>query len=161
MSCLSWKDIFKTSCRCLFADWDGHREYDKSNKTLPSTKISPSYPVNNVSQNVLSNEYVTCQHCNKTYKTETGLIRHKAKFKKRGKPSDNLEHNIPCTSKGNDAAASWAIEYPWLQTGNTISSNTIDILYDKVVFWRKYLFLLPSGSCGKRYIDETTRLLNQ
>ena len=40
----------------------GPRGYDKSNKTLPSTQTSPLYPVNNVSQNFLSNEHLTCQH---------------------------------------------------------------------------------------------------
>ena len=61
-------------------------------------KPHPSYPVNNVSQNFLSNEHLTCQHCNKTYKTETGLNRHKAKCKERDKPSVNNEHNIPSTT---------------------------------------------------------------
>ena len=50
----------------------GPEEYDKSNKTLSSTQTSPSYSVNNFSQNFLSNEHLTYQHCNKTYKTETG-----------------------------------------------------------------------------------------
>ena len=74
------------------------REYGKSNKTLPTTQISPLYPINNVSQNFLSNEHLICQHCNKTYKTETRLNQHKAKCKERGKPLDNNEHNIPSTS---------------------------------------------------------------
>ena len=106
-------------------------------------------------------KYLTCQHCNKTCKTETGLNRHKAKCKERDKPSDNNDHNMPSTSNDNDRAASRTIEYPWSQTCNASLSNTIDIIYDKVVFWRKNLFHLPSGSCGKRYIEETTRLLNK
>ena len=119
----------------------GLREYDKSNKTMPSTQTSPSYPVNNVNQNFLSNEHLTCQYCNKTYKTKTGLNRLKAKCKERDKPSDNNEHNMPSTSNDNNTAASRTIEYPWLQTGNTISSDTIDIMYDKVVFCRKNFLL--------------------
>ena len=90
----------------------GPREYDRSNKTLPSIQTSPSYPVNNISQNFLPNEHLTCQHCNKTYKTEIGLNRHRAKYKERDKPSDNNEHNIPPTSNDNDTAASRTIEYP-------------------------------------------------
>ena len=89
----------------------GPREYYKSNKTLPSTQTSPSYPFNNVSQIFLSNEHLTCSHCNKTYKIETGLNRHKAKCKERNKPSDSNEHNIPSTSNDNDTATSRKIEY--------------------------------------------------
>ena len=33
-------------------------------------------------------------------------------------------------------------------------------MYNKVVHWRKSLFLLPSGSTGKRFIEEMTRLIN-
>lgn len=56
----------------------GPRENDKSNKTLLITENSPLYPVNNASQNLISNEHLKCQHCNKTYKIETGLNQHKA-----------------------------------------------------------------------------------
>ena len=97
---------------------------------LPSTQTSLLYSVNNVSQIFLLNERLKCQHCNKTYKTETGLNRHKAKYKERDKPSDNNEHNVPSTSNDNDTTASRTIEYLWLQTANTISSNTIDTVYD-------------------------------
>ena len=45
--------------------------------------------------------------------------------------------------------------------GNTISSNTVEIVYEKVVLWLKNIFLLPSVSCEKRYIEETTKLLNE
>ena len=139
----------------------GPRGYDKSNKTLPSTQTSPLYPVNNVSQIFLSNEHLTCQHCNKLYKTQTRLNRHKAQCNERDKPSNNNKHNIPSTSNDNDTTASRTIEYPWSQTGNTISSNTIDIIYHKVVFWHKNLFFLSSGLRRKIYIEETTRLLNE
>ena len=38
----------------------GPREYDKSNKTFPSTQTSSLCPVNNVSQSFLSNEHLWC-----------------------------------------------------------------------------------------------------
>ena len=104
---------------------------------------------------------MTCQHCNKTHKTENGLYWDKAKYKERDKPCNNNKHNIPLTSNDSSTAASRKIKYPWSETGNTISTDAIDIIFDKVVFWHKNLFLLPSGSCGKTYIEETTRLLNE
>ena len=33
-------------------------------------------------------------------------------------------------------------------------------IYDEIVFWRKNLFLLPIGHCGKLFISEMTRLIN-
>ena len=117
--------IFSNSLNALNKDY-GPKEYDKSNKTLPSTQTSLLYLVNNVSQNFMSNEQLKCQHCNKTYKTETGLNRHIAKCKERDKPSDNNEHNISCTSNDNDKTASQTIKYTWPDMGNTIWSNTFD-----------------------------------
>ena len=56
-----------------------------SKNTLPSTQTSPLCRVNNVSQNLMSNKHLKCLHCNKTYKTETGLNPHTAKCKERAK----------------------------------------------------------------------------
>ena len=42
-------------------------------------------------------------------------------------------------------------------------SETVIMLkncYEKIVYWRRNLFLLPKGSSGKNYLRETTRLLN-
>ena len=36
----------------------------------------------------------------------------------------------------------------------------LNTVYDKVVFSRKYIFLLPAGRSGKLYIEEKTRLIN-
>ena len=52
-------------------------------------------------------------------------------------------------------------EYTWSQNGKIVGPNLIDSIYNKIVFWPKNLFLLPSGACGKRYIKEITRLLNE
>ena len=38
--------------------------------------------------------------------------------------------------------------------------NKFDDVYNTVVHWRKSLFLLPSGSTGKCFIEEMTRLIN-
>ena len=32
--------------------------------------------------------------------------------------------------------------------------------YDKIVYWRRNLFMLPNGGAGKNYIRKMTRLLN-
>ena len=72
---------------------------------------------------------MTCKHGTKTDKTESWLNWHKAKCKERDQPSGDNEHDIP----SNCTTASRKIEYPRLKTSNTISSNTIDIIYEKVL----------------------------
>ena len=38
--------------------------------------------------------------------------------------------------------------------------ETVNDIYEDIVFWRKNLFMLPTGSNGKKYIQEITRLMN-
>ena len=35
----------------------------------------------------------------------------------------------------------------------------LNTAYDKAVFWRKNIFLLPSDKSGKLHMEETTRLI--
>ena len=41
-----------------------------------------------------------------------------------------------------------------------VMNNKFNEVYNTVVYWRKSLFLLTSGSTGKRFIEELTRLIN-
>ena len=38
--------------------------------------------------------------------------------------------------------------------------KNLNVIYDIIVYWKKNLFMLPTGRAGKDYIDEITRLLN-
>ena len=35
--------------------------------------------------------------------------------------------------------------------------HKIDVIYEKIAFWRRNLFKLPSGAAGKKFISETTK----
>ena len=37
--------------------------------------------------------------------------------------------------------------------------RSIDKIYAKIVYWRRNVFLLPSGSTGKNFVNEMTRLI--
>ena len=39
-------------------------------------------------------------------------------------------------------------------------TRDLDDIYNKIVYWKKKLFSLPSGHSGKQYIREQTRLVN-
>ena len=42
--------------------------------------------------------------------------------------------------------------------GNTFT-NDLNQAYDRIVFWKKNMFLLPTGAAGKKFIAELTRLM--
>ena len=62
--------------------------------------------------------------------------------------------NAPLTT-----AASAASEPRWGELQPPELVETINAIYNEIVFFKKNLFKLPSGAAGKEYIRETTRLL--
>ena len=38
--------------------------------------------------------------------------------------------------------------------------RNLSLAYEKIVYWKKILFLLPSGLGGKSFIDEISRLMS-
>ena len=50
---------------------------------------------------------------------------------------------------------------PYVWGNHTIDdlSQITSAVYDEIVFWKKNLFLLPSGQAGKSFIREMTRLI--
>ena len=57
----------------------------------------------------------------------------------------------PFTSASNSTFA-------WGPVDGKEFSRRVDTVYEIVVFWRRNLFVLPSGAAGKRFIGEKTRL---
>ena len=54
-----------------------------------------------------------------------------------------------------------AIEtFYWGNRKGSDFSKDLDYVYEKIVFWRQNLFRLPSENSGKKFICETTRLVN-
>ena len=49
--------------------------------------------------------------------------------------------------------------FKWNQIDGTLFTTNLNIVYDKIVYWKKNLFLLPTGAIGKAYIQEVTRLI--
>ena len=66
------------------------------------------------------------------------------------KTSENV---FPMTNVTVDKENIW-------NANNDVLKNKFDDTYNTIVHRRKSLFLLPSGSTGKRFIEEMTRLIN-
>ena len=49
--------------------------------------------------------------------------------------------------------------FVWGEASSEVFINNLDIIYEKVVFWKNNLFKLPSGAAGKSFLKECTRLL--
>ena len=50
----------------------------------------------------------------------------------------------------------------WNEKPGTTFANKLNNEYDKIVYWRKNLFLLPTGAAGKSsFINKMTRMSNE
>ena len=61
-------------------------------------------------------------------------------------------------NKQNDVTVSES--FLWGETKGSNFVKDLDTMYEKIVYWRQNLFLLPSGRPGKKFIKEITRLVN-
>ena len=108
-----------------------------------------------------------CERCGKRCKSERGIIQHlrfcnnlrNENVQEVGQPPpENRE--TPLAENNNGDTTREAEKFWWGEMrGSTIEKDLVHI-YEKVVFWRRNLFMMPNGSSGKAYIRETTRLLN-
>ena len=147
--------------------------------TIPSEGLdAPSDSVNGKgNENVVS---PSCQYCGRIFGTMRGLNQHTrcCKGKPLGQPENAME---PATSSiiTSISSSQSGIDSP-SESSRIVESidETVNVsgiwgchdypclyslaneMYDNVVFWRKNLFKLPSGSAGKDYIRECTRLIN-
>ena len=49
--------------------------------------------------------------------------------------------------------------YFWNDVRGTVFKKDLTDAYEKMVQWKRNLLMMPSGATGKKYIEETTRLL--
>ena len=68
--------------------------------------------------------------------------------------------NLSSTTTPNENTVQNAtqVRFKWGVKKDSVISTHIENAYEKVVFWKKNLFMLPTGAAGKKYISETTRL---
>ena len=138
----STKSFFKTDPNY------GPKSYDKSNKVL----TLPQH------QNDSNSFQEQCAKSKRSFKTSRVLNQHRRICKEKQVIDSKVTETTSTTvfSITNDTADE---ENIW-NADSDVTKNKFNEVYNKVVHWRKSLFLLPSGSTGKCFIEEMTRLIN-
>ena len=114
------------------------------------------------------NNQVPCVKCGKLFGTPRGALQHQRQCKVLTTRVDLPPAPAPVVPTiapipGTDNARN-EIDTPesfyWGEIKGSEFQKLIDSSYEKVVYWKKNLFMLPSGGTGKSFIREVTRLLN-
>ena len=155
----------------------GPKQYEESNKILPASQSINISPITTDEQRPntetfsgntecsSSSDYntgtSTCENCSKVCKSIGGLKNHQNKCFKTDKDSKHLKEATPLTSTDNvrpienetcrdipnyDQSTSYKVE--------------IHRAYEKMPYWKKNLFPIPSGTLGKKNLEEMTKLID-
>ena len=105
-----------------------------------------------------------CTQCIRGFHTLRGLNQHlrtcsKSMPKKHRKPPDPPDKD-DSPDKDVCSMRKEQLLYKWGDFDDKTFEKNVQHAYDVIVYWRKNLFLLPTGKFGKSYIDENTRLMN-
>lgn len=65
-------------------------------------------------------------------------------------------NTIPVNFKDSDNVSI----FMWGDVHSEVFTKNLDEIYGNIVYWKKNVFKLPSGSAGKDYIRELSRLIN-
>ena len=109
-------------------------------------------------QNYSNSSPEQCAKCKRSFKTSRGLNQHTRVCK--GKQLIDPKVIETTSTTIFPIANITADEENIRNADNDVRKSKFDDVYNMVVHGRKSLFLLPSGSTGKRFIEEMTRLIN-
>lgn len=107
------------------------------------------------------NQYV-CSNCtNRSFNTYRGLSQHTRHCTQRTNTAPPVSNRSATQEVVQEAIEVHAVSsFKWGERDGTAFTNDLDKAYEKIVFWKKNLFILPTGNAGKNYIKEVTKLLN-
>ena len=125
---------------------------------------------NQQNQNQNIGQYFSCNICQRAFKTNRGLLQHLSFCRKRNR-ENKINSNTAINDSNNKAAANDGSDshdsngnrdyetYFWNDVRETVFEKDLSDAYEKIVHWKRNLFMIPSGVVGKKYIEEITRLL--
>ena len=129
------------------------RSYDKSNKVLPLSQSQPDQNKEITPDN--SSQKSVCNKCKRTFKTHRGLQQNQRSCKE----NQVTQSNLTIISSKSISLNTDTCDHIWNENITLIESK-INSAYNEIVYWKKVLFLLPTGAAGKRFIKEIIRLVN-
>ena len=101
----------------------------------------------------------TCINCKRVFKTARGLNQHVRlrKCQQLSSSEDSIREVDPSVLADSATADDTSV---WGGLSMDDLNQTVSAIYEECVYWRRNLFLLPSGKAGKQFIEECTRLIN-
>ena len=116
-----------------------------------------------------------CAECDRSFRTNRGLNQHLKHLRSCYLKNKITDVQTPYERKEDEAndqtsddsnieiqdISTPSLQYKWGNYQDYLFERNLSLAYEKIVYWKKNLFLLPSGQAGKSFIDEMSRLMNE
>ena len=101
-----------------------------------------------------------CNGCKIYFKTKRGLTLDQRSCQENPRNSEQSVTSTIDVSHDDQNIVVMDMVFNWGDIDGKTFTERVELIYEKVAYWKKNLFLLPTGKSGKLYIDESVKLLN-
>ena len=124
--------------------------------------------MSSASENTTKKLHICC-NCDRSFHSSHGLKQHQRSSQSRNntptvrESTETIEDSQFFTkaSKSADEPSTQSVKYIWGKYKDHEFEKNLSQVYENVVFWRKNLFLLPSGKAGRKFVGEVSRLMSE
>ena len=118
--------------------------------------------VANITQDAQSPE---CYICKRNFRTNKGLLQHLNTCRRKNSTVSNVHVNIDnqsavvqedLTQQDRESE-----KFYWNTAPGNVYQKDLEEAYEQIVYWRKNVFMVPTGASGKKFVNEITRLFDQ
>ena len=125
---------------------------------MQDTSTQPSHIQGNPDNGENANR---CNNCTRSFRSKRGLNQHLRSCSKvnNSQPTQEKEPPDKHLEVNNASTEEVSLLFTWGKLNNNEFTNHVNNIYERIVYWKKNLFLLPTGKAGRKFIEELTRLL--
>ena len=124
--------------------------------------------MSSASENAMEKSHICC-NCDRSFHSSRGLKQQQRSCQSRNNTPTDCEstetiedsHFSTKTLISADKRSTQSVKYIWGKFKDHEFEKNLSQVYETVVFWRKNLFLLPSGKAGEKFIGEVSRLMSE
>ena len=124
--------------------------------------------MSSASENATEKSHICC-NCDRSFHSSRGLKQHQRSSQSRNNTPTDRESTetiedsqfFTKTSISADQLSTQSVKYIWGKYKDHEFEKNLSQVYETVVFWRKNLFLLPSGKAGRKFVGEVSRLMGE
>ena len=124
--------------------------------------------MSSASENATEKSHIYC-NCDRSFYSSHGLKQHQRSCQSRNNTPTDRESTETIedsqfstkTSISADEPSKQSVKYIWGKYKDHEFEKHLSQVYEIAMFWRKNLFLLPSGKAGRKFIGEVSRLMSE